>query len=265
MGKADMSSVKEISHKNMARAAEMLLRASSAVAFTGAGISVASGIPDYRSPGGVWSRWDPLEVASARSPVQNPKKFWEFLLDAGRTFNGVKPNPAHIALAQMEERGLIKGIVTQNIDGLHTMAGSKKVVEYHGNGKRWYCNSCHKEHAHEDMQKVTAEDIPVLCDECGGVVRPAIVLYGESIPPEAMLEAEFLAAQADLAFVIGTSGEVAPFNSLAPTVKEKGGHVIEINLGPSANTLGLFEFGIYGPAENILPKILELTLSESAS
>lgn len=260
-----MDSVKETSRKNIAKAAELLLSASSAVAFTGAGISVASGIPDYRSPGGVWTRWNPYEVASARSPVDNPKKFWEFLLDSGKTFNGAKPNPAHIALAQMEDKALIKGVITQNIDGLHLAAGSKTVVEFHGSGSRWYCRSCNKEYAHEDMKKVTPNQIPVLCDDCGGVVRPAIVLYGESIPPEAQLQAEFLTAQADLAFVVGTSGEVAPFNSLAPKVKDNGGHVIEINLGPSANTLGLFDFGIYGPAENILPKILQTALAETAS
>ncbi|GAB6036329.1 NAD-dependent protein deacetylase [Fundidesulfovibrio butyratiphilus] len=199
------------------------------VVLTGAGISVASGIPDFRSPGGLWSKYDPMRVATVQALNRTPKEVWRFLLDAARVMGRAKPNPAHEALARLERAGLVRGVVTQNIDGLHQAAGSREVVEFHGSMSTYSCNGCGRPHDAAHVLTLTEFDIPWLCEECGGVVRPDIVFFGESIPLDALEKSGQLAGAAELMLVVGTSCEVAPASSLPYMAARRGAPVVEIN------------------------------------
>jgi len=241
------------------RAARLLAQARKAVAFTGAGISVPSGIPDFRSPGGLWSRFDPMAVASIQALERNPRGVWEFLLDAVSLFHAARPNPAHQALADMERAGLVSGVVTQNIDGLHQRAGSRNVVEFHGSTASWHCRRCGAGHDLSRYHELTLAELPVTC-ACGGLVRPAVVFFGEGIPGDAVRGSDELLHGADLILIVGTSGDVAPANSMPYRVKRTGGVVLEVNLGPTAYA-GLADVRLDAPAESVLPLLYELAES----
>ncbi len=161
------------------------LRASSwAVALTGAGISVESGIPDFRSPEGLWSKYDPMEYGDIRSFRMNPGKVWRMLVDMDRMLQGAQPNPAHYALASLEREGILKGVITQNVDSLHQRAGSLTVVEFHGHGRSARCDQCGREVPREALE---LKDLPPRCG-CGGPMRPNFVFFwgrhpARSLPP----------------------------------------------------------------------------------
>ncbi len=242
------------------KAAGLLGRARRAIALTGAGVSVASGIPDFRSPGGLWERHDPMEVATAEALVRRPERVWAFLLDALAVTGKARPNPAHAALARLEAAGRLAGIVTQNIDGLHQAAGSRNVVEFHGGLGRYACMGCGREHDPARSLALTEADIPWRCGACGGVVRPDVVFFGEPIPLDALDKSGQLALAADCIIVAGTSGEVAPANLLPREVKARGGVVVEINLVESAYK-GLSDVRIAAKAEIALPALADLVLS----
>ena len=242
------------------KAAGLLRRSHCAIALTGAGISVASGIPDFRSPGGLWERYDPMAVATTTALAHSPRQVWEFLLDAISVIAPARPNGAHRALARLEAAGKLSGIVTQNIDGLHQAAGSRNVVEFHGGMERYFCMGCGREHDPQMAQKLTSGDIPWLCGACGALVRPDIVFFGEAIPLDALDKSGQLALAADLIIVAGTSGEVAPANLLPREVKARGGTVVEINLTQSAIT-GLADVSIFAAAEIALPALAARALS----
>jgi NAD-dependent deacetylase len=241
------------------QAAELWKQAEYPVAFSGAGISVASGIPDFRSPGGLWDIYDPARVATSQALVVNPRGVWEFLLDAGAILDRAQPNAAHEALARLEQAGRLKGIITQNIDNLHQRAGSREIVEYHGNFQRFYCQSCWQESPADRVQDKSKQSIPVYCEECGGLIRPDAVFFGESIPVRAQQKSAGLVDRADLMLIVGTSGEVAPANVLPRQVKFKGGSIIEINLGPTAYT-DITDVRFDAPVESVLPQLAELVL-----
>ena len=226
------------------------------LALTGAGISVPSGIPDFRSPGGLWSHFDPWQVCSDWALEHNPKGVWEFLLEAISLFKQAKPNPAHLALAELEDKGFLQAVITQNIDGLHQRAGSRKVIEFHGGCTCFYCHRCGQEFDPNQVFSLTPADIPWLCP-CGGTVRPNVVFFGESIPSKALLVSQEYCAQADLILIVGTSGEVAPANTLPTLVKQRGGKVIEINLGPTAYG-AVSDLRFDQGAEKILPVLANL-------
>ncbi len=228
-----------------------------AIALTGAGISVPSGIPDFRSPKGLWSRFNPDLVASSWALDHDPRAVWEFLLDALRLFSAASPNPAHQALVRLEKAGLLEAIITQNIDGLHEQAGSGRVVEFHGNCRKFYCNGCRRAYPADRAARLKPEDLPWLCDHCGRVIRPDLVFFGEAIPSRAMSEAQRLTARADLVVIIGTSGDVAPANAIPEHVKQGGGRVLEINLGPTSYG-DLADVRLDLPAEECLPALVEV-------
>ncbi len=238
------------------RAAQAIRLAESAVALTGAGISVPSGIPDFRSPGGLWSRFDPQEVASVQALETNPEKVWKFLLDALQVMLPARPNPAHLSLARLEEMGILQAVITQNIDNLHQMAGSRKVIEFHGGIHNFYCHGCKKKYNAQTAGELTEQDIPWLCSECSGVIRPAVVFFGEQIPEQALLETRRLVMSSDLILIVGTSGEVAPAGTLPAWVKGRGGTVIEINLGRT-HFEGVTDIRVDEPAEKALPAIID--------
>jgi NAD-dependent deacetylase len=240
-----------------AEAARLLAGARKAVALTGAGISVPSGIPDFRSPGGLWTRFDPLRVATADALRRDPVAVWEFMAAALDLFGSARPNPAHAALAALESRGRLAGIVTQNIDGLHQAAGSRSVVEFHGSAERFHCMGCGLAQTRAAIPGLLSRGAPPLCPHCGGAVRPDVVFFGEGIPRQAIQGSEELLAGADLALIVGTSGEVAPANAIPLRVARAGGAVVEVNLGPTAYG-DLADVRLDAPAERVLPRIVEL-------
>jgi NAD-dependent deacetylase len=243
------------------QAARLLGQARQVMALTGAGMSVASGIPDFRSPGGLWERHDPMEVATVTALPRNPRRVWEFLIDALASLGQAKPNPGHFALARLEREGRLSAVVTQNIDGLHQAAGSREVVEYHGGVNRFYCMGCGREYDPALARGLTERDIPWLCRDCGGVVRPDIVFFGEAIPLDALRKSGQLALAADCMLGAGTSGEVAPANRFPQEIKARGGMVVEINLSESTFS-DLADVRIAAPVEDALPALAELVLSQ---
>lgn len=242
---------------SLEQAAQLWAKSRFPLAFTGAGISVPSGIPDFRSPGGLWSKYDPMQVATAQALIQNPRGVWEFMLETLHILDNAEPNPAHLALARLEQKGLLQGIITQNIDNLHQRAGSAQVVEYHGNFQRFYCSKCSMQTSLQEIRTLAQKHIPVLCSRCQGLVRPDVVFFGESIPFEAQTMSTKLIQATDLLLVAGTSGEVAPANMLPRQVKMQGGQVIEINLGRTYYT-ETSDIRLDAPVQDILPQLCEL-------
>ncbi len=233
-------------------AARRLKESSWAVALTGAGISVESGIPDFRSPGGLWSKYDPMEYGDIRSFRKNPGKVWRMLLDMDRLLTGAEPNPAHYALARLERAGILQGVITQNIDSLHQRAGSRRVVEFHGHGRSARCDECGWEISREDLDLT---NLPPRCP-CGGPIRPNFVFFGEPIPVDAHREALSMAGRCDVLLVVGTSATVAPASQLPVVAKQRGAFIIEINPRETELTHGLTDLYIGEKAGRALPDIV---------
>jgi NAD-dependent deacetylase len=232
--------------------AELIRQRPRVVALTGAGISVESGIPDFRSAEGLWARFDPLEYAYIREFRRHPAKVWEMLKEMDATIVKARPNPAHRALAELEARGYLAGIITQNVDNLHQAAGSRRVVEYHGNALRFICDTCKGQHPRETLD---FSQTPLYC-LCGGLIRPDVVFFGEAIPPAAQQEAEELAQGCDLLLVIGTSGEVAPASYLPHLAQKWGALIIENNLEPTRLTQTLTDYFLPGKAGEVWPEVI---------
>jgi len=233
--------------------AEILRLNPRAVALTGAGISVESGIPDFRSPGGLWERFDPLEYAHISVFRRDPAKVWLLIREMDATIMRARPNPAHLALAALEAKGYLTGVITQNVDNLHQAAGSRHVVEYHGNAGRFVCLTCTRGFARESLDFAR---VPLYCP-CGGLIKPDVVFFGEPIPAAAQEEARRLARNCDLMLIIGTSGEVAPANFLPHIAKEHGAVIAENNLAPTRLTRTLTDYFLPGPAGEALPRVLK--------
>ncbi len=225
------------------------------IAFTGAGVSVASGIPDFRSPGGLWSKYDPMKVATSEAIKNNPREVWEFLLETSDLLFSCGPNPAHNALADLEKRFGLRGIITQNVDNLHQRAGSMEVVEFHGNFQRFYCQGCMREIELNEIVEKTKEQTPPLCG-CHSIIRPDVVFFGEAIPTQAMQRSQALIRNSDLILIAGTSGEVSPANTIPREVKFKGGKIIEFNKGPTYYR-DITDIRFDGPVEEILPEFVK--------
>ncbi len=242
--------MKEINPQQLA---ELIRQSRRAVALTGAGISVESGIPSFRGAGGLWSRYNPMEYAHIQALRTNPAKVWMLLKELDETITRARPNPAHYALAELEARGLLLGIITQNVDNLHQAAGSRKVVEYHGNALRFICLACKGQHPREALDFTHT---PLYCP-CGGLIKPDVVFFGEPIPPQAQAEAQELAQSCDLLLIIGTSAEVAPASYLPYTARDWGATIIENNLEPTSLTRNLTDHFLPGPAGEVLPKVIE--------
>lgn len=233
-------------------AAESLRRSSWAVALTGAGISVESGIPDFRSPGGLWSKYDPLEYGDIRSFRMNPGKVWRMLADMDRMLHEARPNAAHYALACLEREGLLKGVITQNVDSLHQRAGSRTVVEFHGHGRTARCDDCGREVPREALD---LRALPPRC-HCGGPMRPNFVFFGEAIPRSAYLQAAHMVERCDLLLVVGTSATVAPASHLPLMAKSRGAYIIEVNLNETELTAAHSDLHLALPAGQALPAIV---------
>ena len=216
---------------NFTEAATLLKTATQPAALTGAGISVASGIPDFRSPGGLWSVFSPEDYATLDIFYRQPAKAWELYRALGRVLVNKKPNPAHRALAELEQQGWLNGIVTQNIDNLHQQAGSRRVFEIHGDHQHLQCLQCGHLQPLEPTQ-YQAAGVP-RCPDCGFPLKPNVVLFGEAVRDLEAIHA--FIGNCDLLLVIGTSAQVYPAAALPAMVRGHGGRIFEFNREPALN------------------------------
>jgi NAD-dependent deacetylase len=209
------------------RLAELTRGAQPVVALTGAGISVPSGIPDFRSPQtGLWANIDPMEVAHIDAFRRDPQRFWSFYGQRFATLRDKRPNGAHRALVELERRGLLSGVVTQNIDGLHTAAGTRDVVEVHGSIATSSCLSCGSRYELDLVRgRLEAEPHGVPRCDCGDALKPDVVLFGELLPERALMRAQALAGTAGLLLCVGSSLEVYPVAELPEITLRAGGRI----------------------------------------
>jgi NAD-dependent deacetylase len=216
------------------RLAELVRSAGPVVALTGAGISVPSGIPDFRSPGtGLWADVDPMEVAHISVWRRDPARFWAFYGQRFAILDGKLPNGAHRALAELERRGLLAGVITQNIDGLHAAAGTTDPIEVHGSVRTASCQSCGERATLAETRERLAADpegVP-RCATCGAPLKPDVVLFGEFLPEAAMARAQALAESAGLMLAIGSSLEVHPVAGLPYETLSHGGRLAIVTIG----------------------------------
>jgi NAD-dependent protein deacetylase/lipoamidase len=210
----------------VARLAELIRESSRTVALTGAGVSAPSGIPDFRTPEtGLWENVDPMEVAHIDVFERDPARFWSYHRPRFQSLGDKRPNGAHEALAELERRGLLEGVITQNIDRLHRAAGSQNVVEVHGSIATSSCRRCETSYEIERVEALFNENGIAECAACGGAVKPDVVLFGELLPEEAMRRAQALAAQAELMLCVGSSLVVHPVASLPGLTLAAGGRL----------------------------------------
>ncbi len=216
-------------------AAAAIRDADQAVVLTGAGVSTASGIPDFRSEDGIWTEYDPGEFHISRFHA-DPEGFWRKRVELVEELfgDGVAPNAAHEAIAALESAGHVDALVTQNIDGLHQEAGSDDPIELHGNGSRVVCTECNRRGGMDPiMDRVRGGEVPPRCERCGGVLKPDVVLFGEQLPEHALLRAHAKAERADAFVVVGSSLTVEPAASLPRTAVDRGATLVIVNLDPT--------------------------------
>jgi NAD-dependent deacetylase len=218
------------------------------VALTGAGISVESGIPAFRGTQGLWEKYDPMEYATLHAFVRSPRKVWEMLSEMVSVCGFASPNAAHKGMAALEKRGIVRAVITQNVDGLHQAAGSRRVIEYHGNMETLVCISCWKRYPTRERWRPGT--VP-LCD-CTEILKPDVVLFGEPIPWLAQEQAEEEARTCGVLLVIGTSAQVFPACDLPRIAKESGAAVIEINPEPTSLTASVTDIHLQGSASEVL-------------
>jgi len=242
------------------KSAKTLAKSHWTVALTGAGISVDSGIPDFRSPGGLWERFDPFEYAHIDAFRRNPEKVWQMLKEMSGIVRDAKPNPGHVALAKLEEMGILKAVITQNIDNLHQRAGSKNVIEYHGNGERLVCPKCGKHFPADEAEE--KGEFPPKCDVDGTILKPDVVFFGEAIPFEALIDAQHQAQECNVMLVVGTSGMVQPAAGLPYIAKNSGSTIIEVNPRSTVLTSSVVDIYLCGSSSIILPILAKETERE---
>ena len=237
------------------RAARDLAGARAGVALTGAGISVESGIPPFRGEGGLWEKIDPMEFAHIDNFRRDPAKVWKVLVGEMKgVIDKAAPNDAHKGLAAMERLGLVQTIITQNVDGLHQAAGSRDVIEFHGNFAWQRCMDC----GHMlETRKVDMSRMPPLC-HCGGIYRPDCVFFGEMISPQHLTRSQQVSAQCDVMLVVGTSAVVQPAAFMPVIAKERGAKIIEINPEPTPLTGSISDYLVQGRAGETLARIVAL-------
>ncbi|HKP89519.1 MAG TPA: NAD-dependent deacylase [Thermoleophilaceae bacterium] len=217
------------------RVAELLREAERAVVLTGAGVSVPSGIPDFRTPGkGLWEKVNPMEVAHIDAFRRDPDKFWSFYSTRFVGLVDKRPNPAHEAIAELERRGLVRGVITQNVDRLHRQAGSRRVVEVHGSIDQCVCPECGGRVPLDEVIGILEAGSPTPeCVACVAALKPDVVLFGELLPEAAIAEAHALAQEADLMICVGSSLEVFPVATLPGLTLDRGGRLALVTQGPT--------------------------------
>ncbi len=238
-------------------ATEILIGSRATVALTGAGISVESGIPDFRSAGGLWSRYDPAEYATIGAFRANPAKVWEMLFEMDAIVGQARPNPAHLALGELEAMRLLECVITQNIDNLHQAGGSKNVIEYHGNSSTLSCLWCGKRY----MAVEKRGERPPRC-ACRNILKPDVVFFGEAIPEDAMRRSFDLASSAQALLIVGTSAVVSPVNTIPGIAKRNRAKIIEVNRERTHLTDSITDVFLQGNAGEILPQLVTAVRSK---
>jgi NAD-dependent deacetylase len=223
---------RQVTTPEVERLAELVGQSRRTVVLTGAGVSVPSGIPDFRTPEtGLWANVDPMEVAHIDVFEREPERFWSYYRPRFSTLGDKEPNPAHEALAELERRGLIEGVITQNIDRLHRAAGSENVIEVHGSIETSSCTACGTAFGLDEVESLFDDRGVALCSACGGAVKPDVVLFGELLPEEAMARATELAEAADLMLCVGSSLVVHPVAGLPRLTLGNGGRLAIVSKG----------------------------------
>lgn len=240
------------------RAAELIGGARHGLALTGAGVSAESGIPTFRGAGGLWTRYDPVKVASIEYFMADPSAYWRRSKDRGRVALAARPNPGHHALAALEAGGRLVAVVTQNTDGLHQDSGSRTVIEVHGSSRTVQCLDCGNREPRSDVQARLDVEMPPRCGICGGTfLKPTVVLFGEPLPQAAIQQAFTLARQADVMLVVGSSLVVYPAAEIPLVATRSGAQLIVINAEPTPFD-ELAAVVIRGKSGEVLPEIVEL-------
>jgi NAD-dependent deacetylase len=236
----------------LARASDRLREAMRVLVLTGAGISAESGVPTFRGPGGLWRDYRPEDLATAEAFERDPRLVWEWYDWRRQRVALARPNAAHEALVRLENRVPEMLVVTQNVDGLHDAAGSRRVVELHGSLWRLRCVSCRAEN--EDRRPALPE-LPPLCT-CGGLLRPGVVWFGEALPQQALFESITAAQRSEVVIVVGTSSVVYPAAALPQAAKSTGAFVIEVN-PESTGLTPIADVSLRGTAAGIVPRLVQ--------
>lgn len=241
-------------------AADLVAAARRAVAFTGAGISQESGIQTYRGEGGLWNTTSP-RTSSIDFFLESPRAYWEVARERGAKLLAASPNPAHLALVELERRGHLAAVVTQNVDGLHLAAGSREVIELHGNGRTVVCLDCGNREPRSHVQARLEEEMPPRCNLCGGgFLKPDAVFFGEMLPASAMERAVELAENADLLLVVGSTLVVYPAADVPLAALRAGVPLVVVNLEPGPLDR-LASVVLQGRAGEILPQLVRLAVA----
>lgn len=240
--------------QKLRQAAELIVQSNHNTGFTGAGVSVESGIPPFRGENGLWSKYDPgiLDLSYFYS---HPEKVWPVIKEIFYDFFGsAKPNEAHKALAEIEKMGLLNSVITQNIDNLHQEAGNTEVYEFHGNSRHLVCQKCNERY---EVNDELLADIPPRCKKCGSVLKPDFIFFGEMIPQIAYQKSVEEARNADVFIVIGTTGEIVPASLIPQMAKENGVKIIEVNPVASSFTHSITDIFLQGKATEVMSGLLE--------
>lgn len=233
-------------------AAEIIRNSRHAIAFTGAGISVESGIPPFRGPNGLWTKYNP-EFIELDYFHREPYHSWKLIKQIFYDFMGnAQPNAAHYALAELEQKKYLETIITQNIDNLHQQAGSRNVLEFHGTTRRYECTGCHKKF---DYELISLDILPPACPFCKGLIKPDFVFFSEMIPWQVNKLSFEEAQQADVILIIGTTGEIMPACSIPYHGKEHGSIIIEVNVEESAFTNRITDIFLQGKATTVVAEL----------
>ncbi len=237
-------------------AGEIIANAKHAVVFTGAGVSAESGVPTFRGKDGLWSRYDPEEVASIAGFRRNPDAFWNFSKEL-LLKKKAHPNPAHYGIAELEKMGIVKAVITQNVDMLHQRAGSRVVYELHGSMEMVDCLDCGKTYRWDDIEEILQRDENVRCS-CGSpYLKPRVVLFGEQLPQNVLASAIEESRKCDVFIVVGSSLVVYPAANLPIYAKKSGARLIIVNT-ERTHADGIFDVVIHGKAGEVMPKIVEV-------
>ena len=235
--------------------AQTIREKGSLVAFTGAGISVDAGIPAFRGGQGLWEKYDPMEYAEIEAFHRHPEKVWTMLREMSDVILRAAPSPAHRALGALEKAGLLSAVITQNVDGLHQMAGNTNVIEYHGNHRQLKCPNC------SGTWPLTAKHISFvpypLCEKCNVPLKPDVVFFGEQIPIKAMVRANQEANSCKVMIIVGTSGVVYPAADIPFMAAAAGAAIVEINVSPTPFTSSITNHYLEGGSSVVLPAILQ--------
>jgi NAD-dependent deacetylase len=262
--------ISELLERQIARAAEIVTRASSVVALTGAGLSVESGIPPFRGPGGLWTRYGEPPMDGYQRFLRDPRQAWLDRLSPrepwaqalGETLGRAKPNAGHRALAELEAIGRCDAVITQNIDDLHRQAGASVLLEIHGNHRLLRCLGCVTRFAAGELE-IDPETLPPRCPRCGGLVKADIVQFGEPIPADVLRRCHEVVERADCMLVVGTSATVYPAAEFPLEVLRRGGHLIEVNPEPSELS-ELAALSLRGPGGPVLSRLVERVAQATA-